>query len=521
MTANRNIKIYGTLLNATVNAIIGDADHNDALAYAYQLYDDRFGESTLVNNFQDIINKRVTAISYADGITTIKNRAGVHDGVPYMFVVEGASNLNGNTTITGSAVVTRNMGVNGDLTVGGNEKLKGTLDAGGAATFNDGATITNGNLTVTRGDFFVQTGNATIAQDLEVGDDLTVGDKANIGGEFNVVGPTTMTQLTTSGNVFVGANQTIQGDLTVNGNTNLKNVTTDDINCKTLEASDGLIVTGNASINDGNLSVNNGNLNVAGDTTLMGHLGVTNGVDVSGNTSITGTLDVASTTTLNGATRINNNLFVDGTGTFTGNVIAPNIGQLRTDVDILNAPESTDGSVRNIAAEYISKVVSGAPEAFDTLMEFYAWITTHASDAADMNNRILANKENIDHLTVDVENHESRITKLEGDVEDIDDRLSNLETWSHDVQLDTIPILRNEVASLRARVANAESAIANNTVAINNAQASINSLSGSLGALANRVAALEGSQYWELSGGNVSAKAGRAAQAAGFYDTTV
>ena len=301
----------------------------------------------------------------------------------------------------------------------------------------------------------------------------------------------------------------------------LKNVTTDDINCKTLEASDGLIVTGNASINDGNLSVNNGNLNVAGDTTLMGHLDVTNGLDVSGNTSITGTLDVASTTTLNGATRINNNLFVDGTGTFTGNVIAPNIDQLRTDVDILNAPESTDGSVRNIAAEYISKVVSEAPEAFDTLTEFYAWITTHTSDATDMNNRILANKENIDHLTVDVQNHETRITKLEGDVEDIDDRLSNLETWSHDVQLDTIPILRNEVASLRARVANAESAIANNTVAINNAQASINNLSGSLGALANRVAALEGSQYWELSGGNVSAKAGRAAQAAGFYDTTV
>ena len=105
MTANREIKIYGTLLNATVNAIIGDADHNDALAYAYQLYDDRFGESTLVNNFQDIINKRVTAISYADGITTIKNRAGVQDGVPYMFVVEGASKLNGATTINNNLFV--------------------------------------------------------------------------------------------------------------------------------------------------------------------------------------------------------------------------------------------------------------------------------------------------------------------------------------------------------------------------------------------------------------------------------
>lgn len=75
MTASRDIKIYGTLLNATVNSTIGDATHNDALCYAYQLYDDKFGEPTAnVNNFQDIINKRLTAISYADGVTTIKNR---------------------------------------------------------------------------------------------------------------------------------------------------------------------------------------------------------------------------------------------------------------------------------------------------------------------------------------------------------------------------------------------------------------------------------------------------------------
>ena len=73
MAANREIKIYGTLVNATVNGEVADANHNDALGYAYQIYDDRFGDSTPVNNFQDNINKRVTAISYTNGVTTIKN----------------------------------------------------------------------------------------------------------------------------------------------------------------------------------------------------------------------------------------------------------------------------------------------------------------------------------------------------------------------------------------------------------------------------------------------------------------
>lgn len=522
MTANRNIKIYGTLLNATVNAIIGDADHNDALAYAYQLYDDRFGESTLVNNFQDIINKRVTAISYADGITTIKNRAGVHDGVPYMFVVEGASNLNGNTTITGSAVVTRNMGVNGDLTVGGNEKLKGTLDVGRAATFNDGATITNGNLTVTRGDFFVQTGNASIAQDLEVGDDLTVGDKTNIRGSLEVAGPTLLSSLQTSGDVLVGGSEAIQNNLTVNGYTQLKDVIADDINCKTIEATEGLTVTGNASINDGNLSVNNGDFSVSGDTNLRGHLNVTNGVDISGNTTMSGTLDVTGATTIDGVTTVNNNLVVTGTGNFDGNVSAPNINQLRSEVTVLNSPESVDGSVRNIAAEYISKVVSGSPEAFDTLMEFYAWVTTHESDAAHMVTRITNNENNIDALDTRVDDHEDRIKylentrlpNLENKVDGIDTRLQLLETWSEAVDLNEIPILRakvselhNEVTDMRAQISSINSAIGT----INNQLSNINSA----------IQSLQNSQYWTDNGNTLTAKNNRSATANGFYDSAV
>ena len=71
MEANKDIRIYGTLVNHTVNSALSDNNHNDALAYAYQIYDDRFGANPNADNFQDAINKRVTAISYSNGVTNI------------------------------------------------------------------------------------------------------------------------------------------------------------------------------------------------------------------------------------------------------------------------------------------------------------------------------------------------------------------------------------------------------------------------------------------------------------------
>lgn len=60
----KDIKVYGTLVNHTVDPDTpDDGVHNDTLAYAKQLYDDQFGESTKVNNYQDIINKRIKGIS--------------------------------------------------------------------------------------------------------------------------------------------------------------------------------------------------------------------------------------------------------------------------------------------------------------------------------------------------------------------------------------------------------------------------------------------------------------------------
>lgn len=63
------IRVYGTLINNTVNSTIGsihsedEHQHNDALAYAKQLYDDKFGDSPNENNFQDVINKRIKGIT--------------------------------------------------------------------------------------------------------------------------------------------------------------------------------------------------------------------------------------------------------------------------------------------------------------------------------------------------------------------------------------------------------------------------------------------------------------------------
>lgn len=68
MNDDKEIKVYGTLVNHTVDPEIPvDQIHNDALAYAKQLFDDQFGEPQKVNNYQDIINKRVKGITRKEG----------------------------------------------------------------------------------------------------------------------------------------------------------------------------------------------------------------------------------------------------------------------------------------------------------------------------------------------------------------------------------------------------------------------------------------------------------------------
>lgn len=369
MTANREIKIYGTLLNATINAAIGDADHNDALGYAYQLYDNRFGEETPVDNFQDIINKRLTAISYADGVTTIKNRPGTPDGVPYMFIVDGNSNINGN--------------------------LK------------------------------------------------------------------------------------------------TKNISADDIAAKAITANNGMTITGNVVVASGDLSLNNGDLDVDGTATI------------SGATSVGGTLDVVGATNISSPVTINSNLNVAGISSFGGqmtanginsaaDVNAPNIAQLRTDVNIINGDKTVQGSIKKAIDDLYQLLMGGSSGQhvdYDTLNELANFVVEHKDFAEALSSLANQNKEDIAglkvedrrlegridtnanditdlkdsvlHLGADVENHEGRITRLEGTSTDLNGRLTTIEEWADLVNLDEIPILRDEVASLRSRVSSVETSIGN------------------------------------------------------------
>lgn len=87
MNKDQLIKVYGTLKNHTVDSAISDGDiHNDALALASDLYDDQFGESTKVNNFQDIINKRVKGITRPNNGPTYVNEDLYVDGDIYIKV---------------------------------------------------------------------------------------------------------------------------------------------------------------------------------------------------------------------------------------------------------------------------------------------------------------------------------------------------------------------------------------------------------------------------------------------------
>ena len=120
MKSSKNIKVYGTLVNHTLDSTLADETHNDALMNAYQLFDGRFGDSPLPNNFQDVINKRITDITFDGGTTTIENR----DEVPenhYTLVVNGDTNLNGDVHVT------ENLHVDGDTYVDGDTHIDGGL----------------------------------------------------------------------------------------------------------------------------------------------------------------------------------------------------------------------------------------------------------------------------------------------------------------------------------------------------------------------------------------------------------
>ena len=69
------------------------------------------------------------------------------------------------------------------------------------------------------------------------------------------------------------------------------------------------------------------------------------------------------------------------------------------------------GSVQKQVADAVAQIVSDAPEAYDTLKEISDWISSHASDASEMNSAIQQNAADIGELETAVA---GKVDKVEG-----------------------------------------------------------------------------------------------------------
>jgi len=69
-----------------------------------------------------------------------------------------------------------------------------------------------------------------------------------------------------------------------------------------------------------------------------------------------------------------------------------------TAISTLNGDKTQAGSVAKQVADAVAAIVANAPEAYDTLKEISDWISSHASDASEMNTQITTNKTDIANL---------------------------------------------------------------------------------------------------------------------------
>lgn len=120
MEQSKEIKIYGTLVNHTLDPNKSDSSdplkHHDAIANAKELFDERFHTESRYNNesvvekYQDRINRRVTGISYSEGNpgeTTIEGD----------LFVTGDTNIGGELKVQNDAYFYDDIHVEGDTHV--------------------------------------------------------------------------------------------------------------------------------------------------------------------------------------------------------------------------------------------------------------------------------------------------------------------------------------------------------------------------------------------------------------------
>ena len=89
-------------------------------------------------------------------------------------------------------------------------------------------------------------------------------------------------------------------------------------------------------------------------------------------------------------------------------------------------------TIRQIASSEVSKLINGAPEAYDTLGELYDWISTHDSiiDVQDATNRLEAvetavfgNGDDVNGLQNDVGDLQDNMVTINTDITNIKDTL--------------------------------------------------------------------------------------------------
>lgn len=139
--------------------------------------------------------------------------------------------------------------------------------------------------------------------------------------------------------------------------------------------------------------------------------------------------------------------------------IAANEGAIQT----LNGDEKTAGSVKyiakNAASTAVAYVVSGAPEAFDTLKEIADWISTASGEtAAQILTKVNTNTQNISNLSGATEGLKKKIGAAESNIDSLQKTIGGTYNSANTVA-DAITGLDGRIDTLEGLTATTQSAI--------------------------------------------------------------
>ena len=93
-------------------------------------------------------------------------------------------------------------------------------------------------------------------------------------------------------------------------------------------------------------------------------------------------------------------------------------------IDVLNG--TGEGSVAQIVATEIAKVIANAPESYDTLKEIADWINDHPNTVADINTAITNLASRVSDLETDASSLKTRMTTAEGKITTLETAVTTL-----------------------------------------------------------------------------------------------